>query len=90
MKKDDDKKQVQDSAAVVSRKTMDEQIQAAILQERKRTEDAVAAYEEVKQHVGAFNMSGMSDDDIYQYGYKTLSGENVKVEDAKASWKAYM
>ena len=90
VKKDDDKKQVQDSAAVVSRKTMDEQIQAAILQERKRTEDAVAAYEEVKQHVGAFNMSGMSDDDIYQYGYKTLSGENVKVEDAKASWKAYM
>lgn len=90
LKKDDDKKQVHDSAAVVSRKTMDAQIQAAILQERKRTEDAAAAYEEVKQHVGAFNMSGMSADNIYQYGYKILSGENIRVEDAKASWKAYM
>ncbi len=90
LKKDDDKKQVHDSAAVVSRKTMDAQIQAAILQERKRTEDAAAAYEEVKQYVGAFNMSGMSADNIYQYGYKILSGENIRVEDAKASWKAYM
>lgn len=90
LKKDDDEKQVHDSAAVVSRKTMDAQIQAAILQERKRTEDAAAAYEEVKQHVGAFNMSGMSADNIYQYGYKILSGENIRVEDAKASWKAYM
>lgn len=90
LKKDDDKKQVHDSAVVVSRKTMDAQIQAAILQERKRTEDAAAAYEEVKQHVGAFNMSGMSADNIYQYGYKILSGENIRVEDAKASWKAYM
>lgn len=75
---------------IVSKKTMDAQIQAAILQERKRTEDAAAAYEEVKQYVGAFNMSGMSADNIYQYGYKILSGENIRVEDAKASWKAYM
>lgn len=94
VKKDsDDKKHVQDSRPhidTVSKKVMDEQIQAAILQERKRTEDAAAAYEEVKQYVGAFNMSGMSADNIYQYGYKILSGENIRVEDAKASWKAYM
>lgn len=89
-KDDDDKKHVQDSAAVVSRKTMDEQIQAAILEERKRTQDALAAYQDVEKWTGSFNMAGMSEDEIYKYAYEVLTGEKVKVQDAKPSFKAYM
>lgn len=91
VKKDsDDKKHVQDSAAVVSRKTMDAQIQAAILEERKRTQDALAAYRDVERYTGSFNMAGMSEDEIYKYAYEVLTGDKVKVQDAKPSFKAYM
>lgn len=91
VKKDsDDKKHVQDSAAVVSRKTMDEQIQQAIVNERKRTQDALAAYQDVEKWTGSFNMAGMSEDEIYKYAYEVLTGDKVKVQDAKPSFKAYM
>lgn len=91
VKKDsDDKKHVQDSAAVVSRKTMDEQIQQAIINERKRTQDALAAYQDVEKWTGSFNMAGMSEDEIYKYAYEVLTGDKVKVQDAKPSFKAYM
>lgn len=89
-KDDDDKKHVQDSAAVVSRKTMDEQIQQAIMNERKRTQDALAAYRDVERYTGSFNMAGMSEDEIYKYAYEILTGDKVKVQDAKPSFKAYM
>ncbi len=97
--KDEDKKHVGDSSpsaqndkvgGIISKKTMDAQIQAAILEERKRTQDALAAYHDVEKWTGSFNMAGMSEDEIYKYAYEVLTGDKVKVQDAKASWKAYM
>lgn len=88
--KKDDTKQVSDSYPGISKKTMDEKIQEAILNERKRTQDAIAAYHDVERFTGSFNMAGMSSDEIYQYAYEVVSGERVRVSDAKASFKAYV
>ena len=93
-KKDsDNKKHVQDSSPhidTVSKKVMDEQIHAAILEERKRTQDAIAAYRDVERWTGSFNMAGMSEDEIYKYAYEVLTGDKIRVQDAKPSFKAYM
>ena len=88
--KKDDTKQVSDSYPYISKKTMDAKIQEAILNERKRTQDAIAAYHDVERFTGSFNMAGMSSDKIYQYAYEVVSGERVRVSDAKASFKAYV
>lgn len=88
--KKDDTKQVSDSYPGISKKTMDAKIQEAILNERKRTQDAIAAYHDVERFTGSFNMAGMSSDEIYQYAYEVVSGERVRVSDAKASFKAYV
>lgn len=88
--KKDDTKQVSDSYPGISKKTMDAKIQEAILNERKRTQDAIAAYHDVERFTGSFNMAGMSSDEIYQYAYEVLTSEKVKTADAKPSFKAYM
>lgn len=88
--KKDDTKQVSDSYPGISKKTMDAKIQEAILNERKRTQDAIVAYHDVERFTGSFNMAGMSSDEIYQYAYEVVSGERVRVSDAKASFKAYV
>ena len=75
---------------IVSKKTMDAEINKAILNERKRTQDAIAAYQDVEKYTGSFNMAGMSESEIYQYAYEVLTGEKVKTADAKPSFKAYM
>ena len=75
---------------IVSKKTMDVEINKAILNERKRTQDAIAAYQDVEKYTGSFNMAGMSESEIYQYAYEVLTGEKVKTADAKPSFKAYM
>lgn len=75
---------------IVSKKTMDAEINKAILNERKRTQDAIAAYQDVEKYTGSFNMAGMSESEIYQYAYEVLTGEKVRVSDAKPSFKAYM
>ena len=75
---------------IVSKKTMDAEISKAILNERKRTQDAIAAYQDVEKWTGSFNMAGMSESEIYQYAYEVLTGEKVKTADAKPSFKAYM
>ena len=75
---------------IVSKKTMDAEINKAILNERKRTQDAIAAYQDVEKWTGSFNMAGMSESEIYQYAYEVLTGEKVKTADAKPSFKAYM
>ena len=88
--KKDDTKQVSDSYPGISKKTMDAKIQEAILNERKRTQDAIAAYHDVERFTGSFNMAGMSSDEIYQYAYEVLTGDKVRVSDAKPSFKAYI
>lgn len=88
--KKDDTKQVSDSYPGISKKTMDAEISKAILNERKRTQDAIAAYQDVERFTGSFNMTGLSADEIYQYAYEVLTGEKVKTADAKPSFKAYM
>ena len=75
---------------IISKKTMDAEINKAILNERRRTQDAIAAYQEVEKYTGSFNMAGMSESEIYQYAYEVLTGEKVRVSDAKPSFKAYM
>ncbi len=88
--KKDDTKQVSDSYPGISKKTMDAEINKAILNERKRTQDAISAYQEVEKWTGSFNMAGMSESEIYQYAYEVLTSEKVKTADAKPSFKAYM
>lgn len=88
--KAEEKKQVGDARPSISKKTMDAEINKAILNERKRTQDAIAAYQDVEKHTGSFNMAGMSESEIYQYAYEVLTGEKVKTADAKPSFKAYM
>ena len=88
--KKDDTKQVSDSYPGISKKTMDAKIQEAILNERKRTQDAIAAYHDVERFTGSFNMAGMSESEIYQYAYEVLTSEKVKTADAKPSFKAYV
>ena len=88
--KKDDTKQVSDSYPGISKKTMDAEISKAILNERKRTQDAIAAYQDVERFTGSFNMTGLSADEIYQYAYEVLTGEKVKTADAKPSFKAYI
>lgn len=88
--KKDDTKQVSDSYPGISKKTMDAEISKAILNERKRTQDAIAAYQDVERFTGSFNMTGLSADEIYQYAYEVLTGEKVRVSDAKPSFKAYI
>lgn len=75
---------------IISKKTMDAEINKAILNERKRTQDAISAYQDVEKYTGSFNMAGLSADEIYQYAYEVLTGEKVKTADAKPSFKAYM
>lgn len=75
---------------IVSKKTMDAEINKAILNERKRTQDAISAYQDVEKYTGSFNMAGMSESEIYQYAYEVLTGEKVKTADAKPSFKAYV
>lgn len=75
---------------IVSKKTMDAEINKAIMSERKRTQDAISAYQDVEKWTGSFNMAGMSEDEIYQYAYEVLTGDKVKVSDAKPSFKAYI
>ena len=75
---------------IVSKKTMDAEINKAILNERKRTQDAISAYQDVEKYTGSFNMAGMSESEIYQYAYEVLTGEKVKTADAKPSFKAYI
>ena len=96
---EEEKKQVGDSSpsaqndkvgGIVSKKTMDVEINKAILNERKRTQDAISAYQDVEKYTGSFNMAGMSESEIYQYAYEVLTGEKVKTADAKPSFKAYM
>ena len=96
---EEEKKQVGDSSpsaqndkvgGIISKKTMDAEINKAILNERRRTQDAIAAYQEVEKWTGSFNMAGMSESEIYQYAYEVLTGEKVKTADAKPSFKAYM
>ncbi len=89
-KQEEEKKQVGDARPSISKKTMDAEINKAILNERKRTQDAIAAYQDVEKHTGSFNMAGMSESEIYQYAYEVLTGEKVRVSDAKPSFKAYM
>lgn len=98
-KQEEEKKQVGDSSpsaqndkvgSIISKKTMDVEINKAILNERKRTQDAIAAYQDVEKYTGSFNMAGMSESEIYQYAYEVLTGEKVKTADAKPSFKAYM
>ena len=89
-KQEEEKKQVGDGRPSISKKTMDAEINKAILNERKRTQDAISAYQEVEKWTGSFNMAGMSESEIYQYAYEVVSGERVRVSDAKASFKAYM
>ena len=89
-KQEEEKKQVGDARPSISKKTMDAKIQEAILNERKRTQDAIAAYQEVEKWTGSFNMAGMSESEIYQYAYEVLTSEKVKTADAKPSFKAYM
>ena len=86
----EEKKQVGDASPSISKKTMDAEINKAIMSERKRTQDAIAAYQEVEKYTGSFNMAGMSESEIYQYAYEVLTGEKVRVSDAKPSFKAYM
>ncbi len=88
--KKDDTKQVSDSYPSISKKTMDAEISKAILNERKRTQDAIAAYQDVERFTGSFNMTGLSADEIYQYAYEVLTGDKVRVSDAKPSFKAYI
>lgn len=73
-----------------NKNVMDAEISKAILNERKRTQDAIAAYQDVEKYTGSFNMAGMSESEIYQYAYEVLTGEKVKTADAKPSFKAYM
>lgn len=96
---EEEKKQVGDSSpsaqndkvgGIISKKTMDVEINKAIMSERKRTQDAIAAYQDVEKWTGSFNMAGMSESEIYQYAYEVLTGEKVKTADAKPSFKAYM
>ena len=87
---EEEKKQVGDAHPSISKKTMDAEINKAILNERKRTQDAIAAYQDVEKYTGSFNMAGMSESEIYQYAYEVLTGEKVKTADAKPSFKAYM
>ncbi len=87
---EEEKKQVGDAKPVISKKVMDTEINKAILNERKRTQDAISAYQEVEKYTGSFNMAGMSESEIYQYAYEVLTGEKVRVSDAKPSFKAYM
>lgn len=89
-KQEEEKKQVGDARPSISKKTMDAEINKAILNERKRTQDAISAYQEVEKWTGSFNMAGMSESEIYQYAYEVLTGEKVKTADAKPSFKAYM
>lgn len=89
-KQEEEKKQVGDAKPVISKKVMDTEINKAIMNERKRTQDAIAAYQEVEKWTGSFNMAGMSESEIYQYAYEVLTGEKVRVSDAKPSFKAYM
>ena len=35
-------------------------------------------------------MTGLSADEIYQYAYEVLTGDKVRVSDAKPSFKAYI
>ena len=88
--KAEEKKQVGDARPSISKKTMDAEINKAILNERRRTQDAIAAYQDVEKYTGSFNMAGMSESEIYQYAYEVLTGEKVKTADAKPSFKAYM
>ena len=96
---EEEKKQVGDSSpsaqndkvgSIISKKTMDAEISKAILNERKRTQDAISAYQDVEKYTGSFNMAGISESEIYQYAYEVLTGEKVKTADAKPSFKAYM
>ena len=87
---EEEKKQVGDARPSISKKTMDAKIQEAILNERKRTQDAIAAYHDVERFTGSFNMAGMSESEIYQYAYEVLTSEKVKTADAKPSFKAYV
>ena len=89
-KQEEEKKQVGDARPSISKKTMDAEINKAILNERKRTQDAISAYQEVEKWTGSFNMAGMSESEIYQYAYEVLTSEKVKTADAKPSFKAYM
>ncbi len=89
MKEKEEEKQTGDRATV-SKQVMDARIEQAIVNERKRTQDAISAYEDVRKHIGSFDMNGMSKEEIYQYAYEMLTGEKVKVGDAMPSWKAYM
>ena len=89
-KQEEEKKQVGDARPSISKKTMDAEISKAILNERKRTQDAISAYQDVEKYTGSFNMAGMSESEIYQYAYEVLTGEKVKTADAKPSFKAYM
>lgn len=89
-KQEEEKKQVGDARPSISKKTMDAEINKAILNERKRTQDALSAYQEVEKWTGSFNMAGMSESEIYQYAYEVLTSEKVKTADAKPSFKAYM
>lgn len=89
-KQEEEQKQVGDARPSISKKTMDAEINKAILNERKRTQDAIAAYQEVEKYTGSFNIAGMSESEIYQYAYEVLTGEKVKTADAKPSFKAYM
>lgn len=88
-KKEEEKKQVGDARPSVSKRIMDAEINKAILNERKRTQDAIAAYQDVEKWTGSFNMSGMSEDEIYKYAYELLTGDKVKIVDAKPSFKAF-
>ena len=87
---EEEKKQVGDAKPVISKKVMDTEINKAIMNERKRTQDAISAYQDVEKYTGSFNMAGMSESEIYQYAYEVLTGEKVKTADAKPSFKAYM
>ena len=89
-KQEEEKKQVGDARPSISKNVMDAEINKAILNERKRTQDAISAYQEVEKYTGSFNMAGMSESEIYQYAYEVLTGEKVRVSDAKPSFKAYM
>lgn len=89
-KQEEEKKQVGDAKPVISKKVMDTEINKAIMNERKRTQDAISAYQDVEKYTGSFNMAGMSESEIYQYAYEVLTGEKVAVQDSKPSFKAYM
>lgn len=89
-KQEEEKKQVGDARPSISKNVMDAEINKAILNERKRTQDAISAYQEVEKYTGSFNMAGMSESEIYQYAYEVLTSEKVRTADAKPSFKAYM